>query len=220
METLVNTPVPSDPPALPKPPRLSIGALFAQKDRLVRWCLLTSTASIVCAILSLTTAMSVSKEDIRFVVLDPAGNVFVSPGRAFEEAKELHLEQALLATSALLMRQPNDFDLPELLRTMFSGRALNEAAKLKADEAPEFQAKQIHQKPLISRIEALELRPNAVRLQISGQVKRDGVFQDQPFTEVLPFVLEMVLQHNIDLLRNRRQPTLVSQFSLRYEPIR
>ena len=220
METLVNTPVPSDTPTLSKPPRLSVGALFAQKDRLARWCLLTSMASIVCAILSLSTAMKVSKEDIRFVVLDPAGNVFVSPGRAFEDTKELHIEQALLAASALLMRQPNDFDLPELLRTMFSGRALSDAAALKTAESQEFQAKQIHQKPLISRIEALELQPNAVRLQISGQVKRDGIFQDQPFTEVLPFVLEMVLQHNIDLLRNRRQPTLVSQFSLRYEPIR
>jgi hypothetical protein len=220
METLTSTQVASDAPVLPNPRPMNLGAFFAQKDRLVRWCLLTSIGSIGCAILSLVTALSVSKRDIRFVVLDPAGNVFVAPGRAFDEAKELHIEQALLATSALLLRQPNDFDLPELLQTLFAPRSHNEAMTLKSREHPEFQLKQIHQKPLVSRVEALEVRPNAVRLQVSGQLLRTGSFQGQPMTEVIPFVLDLVLQHNLDLLRNRRQPTVVNEFSLRYETAR
>ena len=56
-----------------------------------------------------------------------------------------------------------------------------------------------------------------MRIQVSGQLVRKGVFRDQAFAEVLPFILDMVLKHNTDLLRNRRQPTVVSEFSLRYE---
>jgi hypothetical protein len=150
-------------------------------------------------------------------VLDPAGNVFVTPGRAFDEAKELHIEQGLLATSALLLRNPAGFDLTELLQTLFAANAFNQAVALKAAESTEFGEKQIHQKPLVTRIEALGIRPDAVRLQVTGQLKRDGIFRQQPFTEVLPFVLDLVLKHNPDLLRNRRQPTVVVEFKLNYE---
>lgn len=217
LEELNQTPVPSDAPELPQRPAPPLGALFAQKDRLVRLALGVTLVSLVSGVLSLVTMMSSSGQETRFVVVDTSGNIFVVPGRAFDEAKELHTQQALLATSVLLLRNPSDFDLPELLQSLFSSRALFEAASIRNAETPEFQAKQIHQKPNVSRIEALELRPNAVRLQVSGQVVRNGLFQNQPFVETLPFTLELVMQHNTDLLRNKRQPMLVTQCALRYE---
>ena len=164
--------------------------------------------------------MRASTKGLQFVVLDPAGNVFVTPGRAFDEAKELHTEQALLAVSALLLRNPSGFDLPEILRALYVGNSLNQAVALKAAEGAEFQDKHIHQKPLVARIEALEIRPTAVRMQITGQLFRSGLFQEQSFSEVVPFVLDLTLQYNPDLLRNRRQPTVVSEFQLKYEMAR
>jgi len=202
----------------PSPPRMAV--FFAQKDRLVRWCVITTFASIVCAVLSLVIALGATTQPMRFVVLDPAGNVFVTPGRVFDEARELHVEQALLATTAVLLRNPNNFDLPELLQSLFAANALNQALALKTTEAPEFQTKQIHQKPIVSRLEALETRPDAVRIQVTGQLLRTGIFQQQSFSEVVPFILDLVLKHNPDLLRNRRQPTVVVEFQLRYEMAR
>src|SRR5688572_26351703 len=132
----------------PKPSPARMAVFFAQKDRLVRWCAITTFASILCAVLSLVIALGATTQAMRFVVLDPAGNVFVTPGRVFDEARELHVQQALLATSAILLRNPNNFDLPELVQSLFVSDALNQAFAIKTTETPEFQTKQIHQKPV------------------------------------------------------------------------
>lgn len=174
-------------------------------------------ASCIVSLISLSLVLKGMSKEMIFVVMDPAGGIFLANGRSFDQAKELHVEQALLATTALLLRNPSDFDLPEVLRAMYSPQAHNQALNLKSAEASEFLLKQIHQQPSVTQIEALETRPNLVRIQVSGQLVRNGVFRDQAFAEVLPFVLDMVLKHNTDLLRNRRQPTIVSEFSLRYE---
>lgn len=212
------TPKTPDVSSLPRPSRLA--AVFAQKDRLLRWCVVTTLAAIACAVLSLLIALGTTTQPMWFVVLDRAGNVIVTQGRVFDEARELHIEQALLAASTLLLRNPNNFDMPEVMSSLFAANALNQALALKAAEATEFQAKQIHQKPVVSRLEALETRPDRVRIQVTGQLLRTGVFQQQTFTEVVPFVLDLVLKHNPDLLRNRRQPTVVVELSLRYEMAR
>lgn len=177
----------------------------------------TGLASCIVSCISLFLVLKAMNKDVQFVVMDQNGGIFVENGKSFDQAKELHVEQALLATTSLLLRSPNDFDLPELLRAMYLPQALNQAVSLKGVETSEFLLKQIHQQPSVTQIEALETRPNLVRIQVSGQVVRNGVFRDQSFTEVLPFILDLVLKHNTDLLRNRRQPTLVSEFSLRYE---
>jgi hypothetical protein len=190
---------------------------FAQKDRLVRWCVVLALAATLCAVLSLVVALGATTQPMRFIVLDRAGNVFVAQGRVFDEARELHVEQALLATTTLLLRNANNFDLPELVPSLFAASGFNQAQALKTGETPEFQAKQIQQKPIVTKLEALETRPDLVRVQVTGQLLRTGVFQQQPFSEVVPFVLDLVLKHNPDLLRNRRQPTVVVEFKLRYE---
>jgi hypothetical protein len=42
--------------------------------------------------------------------------------------------------------------------------------------------------------------------------------RDAPFTELQRFTLRLLLVPNPDLLRNRRQPAIVTQFGLKYEP--
>lgn len=195
----------------------AFAVFFARKERLMMLSMATGLASCIVSCISLFLVLKAMNKDVQFVVMDHNGGIFVENGKSFDQAKELHVEQALLATTALLLRSPNDFDLPELLRAMYLPQALNQSVSLKGIEASEFLLKQIHQQPSVTQIEALETRPNLVRIQVSGQVVRKGVFRDQSFTEVLPFILDLVLKHNTDLLRNRRQPTLVSEFSLKYE---
>ncbi len=127
---------------------------------------------------------------------------------------------AMLATTALLMRNPKDFDQPELVQAFFSRPAQAQATALKTAEAAEFQARQVRQKPEIARIEAITTRQEEVQIQVTGQLIRSGMVQDAPFTEVVQFTLKLVLTPNPDLLRKARQPTLVTQFSLHYEPPR
>ena len=192
-------------------------AFFAGKDRLARLGMLVALVALVVAGLAVTLALSSARQKVLFVVLDPAGNVIIVPGVTFSEAKELHVQQSMLATSALLLRNPKDFDQPEMLQALFSRSALAQASALKAVEAREFSERQIEQKPQITRIDAIVTRQEEIQITVKGKVTRWGVVQQAPFTEVIPFTLGLLLKPNPDLLRNRRQPTVVTHFNLNYE---
>src|SRR5580700_8847489 len=85
------------------------------------------------------------KQQERVVIIDPAGTYYISPLLQFSEAKELHIQQAELATIVFLERNPKDFDNPDLLKLMFLKNAFNKAMDERNSEAVEFRAKELHQ---------------------------------------------------------------------------
>jgi len=216
-ETQRTTSVSSERLAFPKT-GFNPAAFLAGKDRLTRLSLIVALAALVVAAVATAAALSNARQKVLFVVLDPNGNVIVAPGATFSEARELHINQSMLATTALLLRNPKDFDQPEILHALFSRSALAQASNLKATEASEFQDRRIEQKPQISRIDAINTRQDEIQVTVTGQLVRWGMVQDAPFTEVLPFTLRLILRPNPDLLRNHHHPTIVTQFALRYEP--
>lgn len=159
-----------------------------------------------------------ARRGVRYLVLDPAGNWTLTPGTTFAAASELHVQQALLATTALLLRNPAGFDQPEVLEALFGGNALAQATHLRGLEGAEFHERQLHQKPQVARINAIETRDDRAQIEVTGTLLRTGLYQNTPFAEVLPFRLRLTFRPNPDLLRNRRQPTLVTEFELAYEP--
>ena len=196
------------------------GAFFANKDRLARYSLLVAALALLVAVLALMLTGSRFRQKFWFAVLDPAGTVILAPGLSFSDAKELHVQQAMLATTALLLRNPQDFEQPEILKALYSRQALGLATALKAAEAREFQERQIQQKPQILRLESIATRQDEIQMQVTGQLVRSGVIHQSAFQEVVPFTLQLVLANNSDLLRNRRQPTVVTRFHLAYEDAR
>lgn len=193
-------------------------AFLAGKDRLTYLAMIVAGLALLVAALTAGMPLLRPQPPLIFVVLDPNGNVIVAPGLPFAEARELHSQQSLLAAMALLSRNPKDFDQPELLQAIFSPAALAQARSLRAAEAPEFESRQIHQKPQVTRIEAITTRQGDVQAQLTGQLFRFGTVQQARFNDAVPFSLHLVLKPNLDLLHNRRQPLVVTQFTLHYEP--
>lgn len=196
--------------------RLNFAELFAQKDRLARLSMAVALFALLVTSLVMLHATNQARRGVRFVVLDPAGNWTVAPGATFSQASDLHVQQALLATSALLLRNPEDFDQPEVLQALFARNALAQATQLKGLEAAEFQERRLHQKPQVARINAIETRDDRAQIEVTGQLIRTGLYEQTPFTEVIPFRLRLVFRLNPDLLRMRRQPVLVTEFDLAY----
>lgn len=203
-------------PASPR--RVDFAAFFAHKDRLARLAMAVALAALLAMTLALLLATHQARRGIRYLVLDPAGNWTLAPGTTFAEASELHVQQALLATTALLLRNPAGFDQPEVLEALFGRNALAQATHLRGLEGTEFQERQLHQKPQVARINAIETRDDRAQIEVTGTLLRTGLYQKTPFAEVLPFRLRLTFRPNPDLLRNRRQPTLVTEFELAYEP--
>ncbi|MBI1178357.1 hypothetical protein GC207_13055 [bacterium] len=191
--------------------------LFAQRDRLPWFWFFVAVAVSVLAALDRYHLIERFKERERVVIIDPAQTYYVSPLLQFQEAKELHLQQAELAAVAFLERNPRDFDHPDLLKQMFLKSALQKARDQHAREAVEFRAKQLRQKPEIAKIDILATRENEVLATVSGQVIRTGIFQAKAFNEAFNFKLSLRLIRNPNMAANGRFPTAVGDF--KYEII-
>ena len=205
-------------PARKPAPQFNPVRVFVDKDRLAFFWFVVAVIAAGSAIASPFFLLKRFKEQERIVIIDPAQTYYVSPLLNFEEAKELHAQQTTLAAMAFLERNPNGFDNPELLKRLFLKAAYNKALSQGASEAPEFKAKQLHQKAEVAQINILQTRENFVLTQVTGQLIRTGIFQEKAFSEAIPFKLAFKMRRNPDMTQNGRFPTAVSDF--KYEPAR
>jgi hypothetical protein len=220
---------PTEPPALNQTPtgggvmvaeakpRFDPTLLFVQKDKLVWFWFGFAMLVLAGAAVDRYFLVESFKQRERVVIIDPANTFYVSPLLKFSEAKELHIEQSTLAATAFLERNPKGFDNPDLLKQMFLHQAFLKANAYQGAEQVEFKSKQLHQKVEISGITILNTREDAVLTQVSGQLIRDGIFEDKPFTEAVPFKLSLKLQRNPNMVQNGRFPTAVNDF--KYEAL-
>lgn len=142
----------------------------------------------------------------RIVVLDGAGSFSVSPLLGFEEAKDLHEAMALWATLALFQRNPKGWDYPDMLQKLLLTDAYNKATAEREKSQPEFEVKNIHQKPEVFKIDILRTREDRVLVKVEGQLVRTGIFENQTFTESPKFTLTLTFARNPDMLANKRYP--------------
>src|SRR5207247_9500999 len=92
--------------------------LFAQRDRLPWFWFFVAVAVTVLAALDRYHLIGQFKQRERVVIIDPSQTYYLSPLLQFEEAKDLHAQQAELATLAFLARKPKDCHHAALLRQM------------------------------------------------------------------------------------------------------
>jgi hypothetical protein len=211
MESLNTTPTAS----ASKPPmrkRFDPTRLLVLRDRLPWFWFAFTVAVLLLSAMDRYHLVSQFKQRERVVIIDPAGTYYLSPLLQFSEAKDLHVQQAELATMSFLERNPKDFDNADLLKLMFLKPALAKAQDERIKESVEFRAKQLHQKAEIGRIEILATRDNEVLAAVTGQIIRSGIFQDKAFTEAFPFTLRLRFIRNPNMALNGRFPTAVGDF--------
>ena len=199
-------------PALSAPRRFDPTRLFVQRDRLPWFWFFVAVAVTAGAAFERYHLVQQFKHRERVVIIDPSQTYYLSPLLDFQEARELHAQQAELATVAFLERSPKDFDHPDLLKQVFLKPALQKAQDVRSKENLEFRSKQLHQKPELARIDILSTRENEVLANVSGQIIRSGIFQEKAFVEAFPFTLKLRLLRNPNLAANGRFPTAVADF--------
>lgn len=197
----------------PKPDPI-VFRLFADHGRAARlWCAI-ALISILAALIQPFLIIGAVRTKERVVILDETGTYHISPLLNFEDATKLHTSQTLLACLALLEKNPNGFDYPELLEKLFLPDALIQAKALQTAQATELKAKQIHQKVEVFRIDVLQTRNDRVLVEAAGQLIRVGLFNDQPFTETTPFTVHFTLLRNPNLTANGRFPLAIWKFQI------
>src|ERR1039457_323456 len=111
----------------PTPRRFDLTRLLTQRDRLPWFWFFFTVAVLLLSAMDRYHIVSLFKQRERVVIIDPAGTYYLSPLLQFSEARDLHIQQAELATMAFLERNPKDFDNPDLLKLMFLKPALAKA---------------------------------------------------------------------------------------------
>jgi len=154
----------------------------------------------------------------RFILVDDQA-YYVVKEVDFAGAKQMHLEQAELATLALLSRNPSGFDSERRLKYLFNVPSYQNAVKLEAEDATAFEEKSLHQKVEVFETKIQKMSSRSVQVLVNGQLIRTGVFEGEVFNEVLSFQLRMTFADNPSLVENGRFPTVVTEFELKVESI-
>ena len=206
--------IPPSPKPHPSPARkhFDLARLLVLRDRLPWFWFAFTVAVLALSAIDRYHIISQFKQRERVVIIDPEGTYYVSPLLQFQEAKQLHVQQAELAAMVFLDRNPKDFDNPDLLKLLFLKKAFNKARDERISEAVEFRSKQLHQKAEIGQIDILATRDNEVLAAVTGQIIRSGIFQDKAFTEAFPFTLRLRFIRNPNMALNGRFPTAVGDF--------
>lgn len=208
-ETLRETPVDQTkrlPGAAIRGGGFSPARLFADHAFAARLWFLIACGALVFCVIQPYLIINAYRTRERVVVLDGAGSFSVSPLLGFEEAKDLHEATALWATLALFQRNPKSWDYPDMLQKLYLADAYNKASGERDKSQPEFDTKNIHQKPEVFKIDILRTREDRVLVKVEGQLVRTGVFEGQTFTESPKFTLTLTFARNPDMLANKRYP--------------
>jgi hypothetical protein len=192
--------------------KFDLTRLLVLRDRLPWFWFAFTVAVLLLSAIDRYHIISQFKQRERVVIVDPAGTYYLSPLLQFQEAKQLHVQQAELAAMVFLERNPKDFDNPDLLKLVYLKNAFNKAQAERISEAVEFRSKQLHQKAEIGRIDILATRENEVLAAVTGQIVRSGIFQEKAFTEAFPFKLQLRFIRNPNMALNGRFPTAVGDF--------
>ncbi len=192
--------------------KFDLTRLLLLRDRLPWFWFAFTVAVLLLSAVDRYHIISQFKERERVVIIDPAGTYYLSPLLQFQEAKQLHVQQAELAAMVFLERNPKDFDNPDLLKLLFLKNAFNKARDERISEQVEFRAKQLHQKAEIGQIQILATRDNEVLAAVTGQIIRSGIFQNKAFNEAFPFTLRLRFIRNPNMALNGRFPTAVGDF--------
>lgn len=208
---LESIPVPHPRPDRPRPPR-ELMSRFRDRRLLASLVVLLIATN---AIVPISLVWMLYREQI-VVVADEQGNMVIGPGMDFSDASKLHTIAGLMATKALLERNPTGLDTPEMVRNMFVRDAYKKAQAEIAAAMPELGRKDIHQKVEVSSIDVTGVR-QAGSVQIyyiktTGQIIRNGRLEGTGIQEVDNFSIQYEMWRNPRLTQNGRYPLVVTNY--------
>ena len=152
----------------------------------------------------------------QYIVIDDQAYYMVK-AVDFSSARQMHLDQAELATITLLNRNPQGFDSERRLKYLFDVPSYQKAVGMAEEDASAFKSKSLHQKVEMFETKIQKLTNRSVQVLVDGQLIRTGLFEGEVFNEVLRFQLRMTFVDNPSLVENGRFPTVVQEFTLNIE---
>jgi hypothetical protein len=152
----------------------------------------------------------------KVAIVDPAGDVHITPLLDFDAAGGLHQEMATWACYAIFMRGPKNLDMPKLLDALYIEPARSKAFKLIGSESKNFENFEIHQKCEVSEYIPIQVKSDTVIATVKGQLIRTVRVSGQVQTYGVPFVANLVMVENPDYSKKGRFPLGIYEIDIQY----
>lgn len=173
---------------------------------------------VICLILALVFCVAqtlASRVPFRVFVLDAAGNIHVGPTESVKLDSPLFKRTASLAAWAGLCRTEKGFDSPDLAKALYWKSAYSQMSDDFERQRPFLVSKNLHQKPEITRYQALEEQPDGTRMvRIFGNLVRAGSYQGYPVSESDRFRMVLTISPNPDMMEADQFPFVVTEYKL------
>lgn len=155
------------------------------------------------------------KEQPFMFALDGAGTIHAGPMERLTLQNQIFVTTAINGSQAALQRSPVGLDLPEVVAGIFRPDA---AAKLKKDveaQMPDIKARNLHQKPEISKVTALSENGGMRVLSVQGQLIRAGTVDGAPIADPsIPFQLTLAIMENPRMNERGQYPFYITDFRM------
>jgi hypothetical protein len=152
----------------------------------------------------------------KVAIVDPAGDIHITPLLDFENAASLHEDMATWACHALFMRGPKGPDMPKLFDALYIEPARTKALKLIGDESKQFENFEIHQKCEVSEYIPIQVKSDTVVATIKGQLVRTVRVSGEVQTYGVPFLANLVMVENPDYSKKGRFPLGIYEIEIQY----
>jgi hypothetical protein len=186
--------------------------LFIQKDKVALFWFLFAIVATAGFWSERQKLIRIYQKKPQFFVMDANSTYYLPAAIDFEDAKQVHAAQTRLAMEAVFNRNPSGPDNPDRLKRILGLKLYQETTKRLEEETKAFRAKEIHQKIELGAIQILQVRDDSVLTAVEGQLIRNGVFRNKPFTEVLEVSAQFKFILNPDMRHNGRFPTVAIAF--------
>ena len=186
--------------------------LFVQKDRLALFWFLLAVVVTAGFWWERQRLIATLSKKPQFFVMDANSTYYLPASMDFEDAKAVHAAQTRLAMEAVFNRNPGGPDNPDRLKRILGIELYQKTNRRLEEETKAFRKKEIHQKVELGAIQILQVRDDSVLTGVEGQLIRNGVFRNKPFTEVLEVNAQFKFILNPDMRHNGRFPTVAIAF--------
>lgn len=197
-----------------KAKRRSIVDIFISKDKLTKFWFGMFLLSIFAFIFERNRIISQLNRKPQFIVMDGANTFYLASSIEFDRAVDIHTEISRLVVEALFDRGPKGPDHSERLKRILGRTAYSKALDMIGKEADIFRAQNIHQKVETGTVNVLQVASDQVLIRVSGQIIRNGIFENKPYLKVFDLEVFLKLALNKDMKSNGRFPLV----SLDFEP--
>jgi len=155
----------------------------------------------------------------QFFVMDSNSTYYLPAALDFENATDVHADQAAIAMEAIFNRHPGGFDNPTKVRRIMHEDADKKMKKVLEDERAVFQEQQIHQKIEVGKIDILQATEKSVLANAEGQLIQNGIFEGEAFTRVYEVKARFVFSFNKGMQHNGQLPTVCVELDYKLKKI-